>query len=122
MVESVAHRARKFGRPRTKALCLGTTGGHVSSRSVTPCPGVTKECDSTPLLITRGTSPKCLWKAKSPTLNITGAVMLLESKQLCIFFFSGGRRIKQRNYISFFEFFEDDTLITVISKLLNSSI
>lgn len=54
MVESVAHRARKFGRPRTKALCLGTTGGHVSSRSVTPCPGVTKECDSTPLLITRG--------------------------------------------------------------------
>lgn len=58
MVESVAHGTRKFAGYRTKAICLGTTGGQVSPRIVTPCPRVTKECDFTPLLITRGNISK----------------------------------------------------------------
>lgn len=41
MVETVVHEARKFGGHRTKALCLRTIGSQVSSRNVTPCPGVT---------------------------------------------------------------------------------
>lgn len=54
LVESVAGGARKCGGPRTEGICLETIGDQMSSRSVTLCPGVTKERDSTPLLITRG--------------------------------------------------------------------
>lgn len=63
------------------------------------------------------------WKVKSPTLNITGDIVVPCPHRHASWFktimhiFFWRRRVKQGNYISFFEFFEDSISITVLSKL-----